>query len=192
MNPAVVHLLRRWTSFTAMTAAFASRQATLMSLGALCLLLASGCAEKPREPSEAQAQANALIIETFVGNHESWFAAEKFAGKIRLIQLRHPRPSLVEQSVTDTQRLNGITAIIVISLTWEQQRTWDGAWSEWHKGMGGGAKELSIARSSGLLADWSLHVEKKDGGWSVRNRTPIHDFQQNKSLLQSLLQKARP
>jgi hypothetical protein len=192
MNPAVVHLLRRWTSFTAMTAAFVSRQATLMGLGALCLLLASGCSEKSKEPSEAQVQANALINETFVGNHESWFAAEKFAGKIRLIQLRHPRPSLVEQSVTDTQRLNGITAIIVISLTWEQQRTWDEKWSEWHEGMGGGAKERIIARSSGLLADWSIHSEKKNGIWSARNRTPLHAFQQNKSLLQSLIQKARP
>jgi hypothetical protein len=192
MNPAVVHLLRRCTSFTAMTAAFASRQAALMSLGALCLLLASGCSEKSKEPSEAQVQANALINETFVGNHESWFAAEKFAGKIRLIQLRHPRPSLVEQSVTDTQRLNGVTVLAVLSLTCEQQRTWDGAWSEWKEGMGGGAKGLVVAMTSGLLADWSIHLEKKNGTWSARNSTPFHDFQQNKSLLQSLLQKARP
>jgi hypothetical protein len=192
MNPAVVHLLRRWTSFAALTAAFASGQAALMSLGALGLLVASGCSEKSKEPSEAQAQANALVDETFIGDRESWFAAERFAGKIRLIQLRHPRPSLVEQSVTETQRLNGITEIAVLSLTWEQQRTWDEKWSEWQAGMGGGAKERIIALSSGLLADWSLHLEKKDGIWSTRNRTPIHDFQQNKSLLQSLMQKARP
>ena len=58
--------------------------------------------------------------------------------------------------------------------------------------MGGGAKELVIAMTSGLLADWCIHLEKKNGVWSTHNSTPFHDFQQNKSLLQSLLQKARP
>ncbi len=164
----------------------------LMSLSALCLLLAFGCSEKSREPSEAQVQANAIINETFVGNSESWLAAEKFAGKIRLVQLRHPRPSLVEQNISDTQRLNGVTVLAVLSVTCEQQRTWDGAWSEWHEGMGGGAKELVIAMTSGLLADWSIHLEKKNGVWSAQNRTTIHNFQQDKSLLQSLIQKARP
>ena len=192
MNPAGVHLRHRWTSFPAILAATASRQATLLCLGTLCLFLAFGCSEKSREPSEAQVQANALINETFGGNSESWFAAEKFAGKIRLIQLRHPRPSLVEQNISDTQRLNGVTVLAVLSVTCEQQRTWDGAWSEWHEGMGGGAKELVIAMTSGLLADWCIHLEKKNGVWSTHNSTPFHDFQQNKSLLQSLLQKARP
>jgi hypothetical protein len=58
--------------------------------------------------------------------------------------------------------------------------------------MGSSGKELAVAFTGGLLADWSIHSEKKNGIWSARNRTPIHDFQQDKSLLQSLIQKAKP
>jgi len=156
-----------------------------------CAYIASaGC---NRNPSECQLQCAAVIQQTFKGTAEGdYFAAEKILGtkKLRLVQFHKPRTSVLARPVTDTDRMNGVSGRCALTLTCEQFRYWDGSWTEWQQGSGGGGKEIMNALVGGAFGYWAIVLEKKNGQWTTRNMLPIHDFLVDQAQLASLMQRA--
>ena len=163
----------------------------LVLLLAPCLLLL-GCAKTVNEPTELEVHANELLNATFVANGEYWFAVEMTQSGPQLHELRHPHSHLSQRDLSDTQRLNGITHRAVVYVTCEQFRTWNGKWSEWRDGEGGGGKDIAVAFLGGLLAHWSANIEQKNGLWNVPRSTSGQGFQQNRDLVKSLMEQTGP
>jgi len=157
----------------------------------LCLLFL-GCAKAPPQPSAVEIQANDLLNKTFVAKGEYWFAVEMTHSGPQLHELRHPRSQLIQQDLTDTQRLNGITHRAVVYVTCEQFRTWNGRWSDWRDGEGGGSKEIAVAFLGGSLAHWNANLEQKNGVWNAPKSSSGSGFQQNRALVISLVRQADP
>lgn len=157
---------------------------------AALLALAAGCSQEPKQPSEVELQARAIIDETFVGNAENWFAVEKVGGKVRLVELHGPQMSLHEQSVSETERMNGFTERAKLTVTCRQYRWFDGTWSEWRPGTGENA--LVGAVFSVVMADWGMRLEKKNGQWTATQAAATHNFQRDRDLLVRIMRQAPP
>lgn len=162
----------------------------LMAVAAISgFALIVGCSDQsapPKQPSEVELQAKAIIDTTFAGNAEDWFAVEKVGGKLRLVQLHHPRMSMSRQSVSETEQMNGLTERAVLTVTWRQYRCFEGSWSEWT--VGSGVNDLAVALMGALLADWGMRLEKKNGSWTVRHSAG-HDFEHDHDLLVRMMRQ---
>jgi hypothetical protein len=148
-----------------------------------------GCGRDPAQPSEAQLQANGVLNATFRGNTEFWFGVEEFGGRHYLREFHNPKSTLLAKAVTDTDRMNGISQRFVLSVTFEQYRTWDGAWSEWKAGTAGGSKDLINAMVGGLFGYWVISFEKKNDQWDQRIVNGRH-FLSDRQLLATLMANA--
>jgi hypothetical protein len=134
-------------------------------------------------------QAKAILDATFAGNAEDWFAVEKTGGKLRLVQLHHPRMSLRELSVSETERMNGLSERANVTVSCRQYRWFDGTWSEWQTGSG--SNGLLAGLMGGLLADWGTRLEKKNGQWTFRHSAG-RDFQRDRDLLLRMMRQTTP
>ena len=149
-----------------------------------------GCAKEPAKPSEAEVQVNVILNARFRGTREFWFAQEMVGGaKRRLTEFHNPRTTLLAQPVTDTDRMNGISERYHLTLTAEQIRWWDGKWSDWVTGTGGGGKEAINALVGGLFGYWVVILEKKNGEWSMRSLNG-RQFDTDKASLTALIVQA--
>jgi hypothetical protein len=156
----------------------------------LGLILAAGCSQQPKQPSEVELQARAILNETFAGDAENWFAVEKTGGKLRLVELHGPQMSLHEQSISETERMNGVSVRAKLTVTCRQYRWFEGTWSEWRPGMGENA--LVGALFSVLAADWGMRLEKKNGQWTATEAGATHNFQRDRELLVRMMRQAPP
>jgi len=167
------------------------RSATLRHIAVIAalagMLLAGGCTDQPRQPSEVELQAKAILGATFGGNTDDWFAVQNYGGKLRLVQLHHPASSLSRQSVTETEQMNGLTERANLTVNCRQIRWYDGAWSEWQPGSG--SNGLLSGLMPGLLADWGTRLEKKNGQWTFRHSAG-HDFQRDRASLARMMHQA--
>jgi hypothetical protein len=152
------------------------------------LILTAGCSDQPRQPSEVELQAKAILDATFAGNAEDWFAVEKIGGKLRLMQLHHPKMSLGRQGISETERMNGLSERVSLTVTCRQYRWYDGNWSEWKEGIG--ANSFAAALMGSLLSEWGMKLEKKNGQWTPRRISGAHDFQSDRALLLRMMQQA--
>lgn len=157
---------------------------------AALLALAAGCSQEPKQPSEVELQARAIIDETFAGNAENWFAVEKNGGRLRLVELHGPQMSLHKQGVSETERMNGLSERDKLTVTCRQYRWFDGTWSEWKTGTG--ENELAAAVFRDLVADWGVRLEKKNGQWTASRAAATHDFQRDRGLLLQMMRQAPP
>jgi hypothetical protein len=156
----------------------------LVAIAALAgFALTAGCGDQPatpKQPTELELQATAIIDTTFVGNAEDWFAVEKVGGKLRLAQLHHPKMSMSRQSVSETEQMNGLTERAILTVNCRQYRYFEGSWSEWKAGSG--ENDVAVALLGPLLADWGMRLEKKNGTWAIRHSAG-HDFEHDHDLL---------
>ena len=152
------------------------------------LIIGAGCRQQPRQPSEIEAHATAILSETFVGDAENWYAIEKVGGKSRLTELHHPKMSLIEQNVSETDRMNGVSERAKLVVTCTQFRWFDGSWSEWKAGTGGNG--LIGEMMTVLVADWGVRLEKKNGQWTSQPAAAAHNFQRDRALLARMMSEA--
>jgi hypothetical protein len=157
----------------------------IVGAGLLGLVVATGCRQQPRQPSEVEAQATAILNETFAGDTENWFAVEKIGGGLRLTELHHPKMSLIGQNVSETDRMNGVSERAKLVVTCTQFRWFDGGWSEWKGGTGGNG--LIGEMMTVLVADWGVRLEKKNGQWTAQPAAASHNFQRDRALLARML-----
>jgi len=137
--------------------------------------------------------ANSILNQTFIASRDGdWFALEKVQGprKFRMVQFHRPSISLLAQPVSDTDRMNGISERCVLTLMSEQYRYWSVEWTEWKPGSSKGGGEFINSIVGGAFGYWTLSMERKKGQWIVRNKIPIHDFKEDKTLLKSFLKEA--
>jgi hypothetical protein len=156
---------------------------------ALCL---GACSKEETQPSEGESQANALLKETFTGSKDYWFAVEKLSGSEHygLVQLHNPKISFSAGSVTETDRMNGITERCRLVVECDQSRSWDGKWSIWKDDTAGRAQFLNMITPSLGVGFWVIQFEKRNDEWHSRNSFPIHNLVQDQEMRDALMRKA--
>ena len=138
----------------------------------------SGCekkAETPRPISEAEKFSITLLNARFSERGGRWLALETRAGtqKPRLVELNKPTMSFEARSFSETDRMNGVSERYTFCIFCEQYRYWDGTWSEWQQGTGGGGTVALVhVMTGGLLGFQYFEIEKKNGVWNVKFTKP--------------------
>lgn len=140
------------------------------------LIVGAACSPTPeaKGPTEAEQFALNVINQRFAERDGRWLALEKqlASNKPRLTELNKPTTQLQARSISETDRMNGITDRYVLSVFHEQIRHWNGNWSEWSAGTGGTKNALTHIITSGLLAYQSYRLEKKNGQWIIHEQSP--------------------
>lgn len=131
-----------------------------------CLPFAA-CDKVPEQPSERETEATSLLRSSFRATQEYWFGAETPLGRgePRLVELRKAHPTILGQTVNDTERLNGISDRFTLTVNCEQMRYWH------RKTVPGqnGSKVLGVEAGRSLAPCWA---EGSVTGWfGSRKRT---------------------
>jgi len=144
-----------------------------------------------------QAKADALLGQTFVMEQDYWFALVLPTGSKSaiLVQLHRPKHTIATLPVSQTDRMNGISARFQLRIECERSRSWDKRWTEWAdpvKEDGPGKAILDIMMpvpSQSFSGYWSANFELRNGTW-VTTLAPSPRLLQNPSLLRSHMLKA--
>lgn len=162
----------------------------LLVVAAIAVLIESaGCSRKARRPTETELMVRQVLNETFTGNAEDWFAVEKAYGRLRLVELHGPTLGWRPEDVSETDRMNGITAKAEMWVNCRQVRRYDGHWSEWQQAAGstGGVGRLLLSAMGPLTAQWSAHLQKKNGRWTISFGGAGAQYQRDHALLVGML-----
>ena len=146
-------------------------------------------AEANRASLEAQFEAVQLIKRTFLGDpatSDSIFAVLGTRSEARqLAQLKKATVTIRGVPLTDTDRLNGWTERVQVTLRCKHIRFWRNQWSEWSPG-------CSADFVPAAIGTWSADLVKRDGKWERRPSLMRHAFAPDTVEARRLLLAAKP